>query len=206
MANESMERPGRPRDPDVDRRITEAAIEVFAHAGWSGFSIDAVARAARVGKASVYLRWSSKEELLTEAVAATFRPIASIDTGNVRQDLLALAELLLELYEGRRGLAARRMVVESAVNPALAERWKKIRAAQVATTRGIVRRAIARGELPPHTSVTLILDTICGAAMLRPVAVPDQLRTKAAATRSRYAQQLVDFVLSAAATYSEARS
>jgi AcrR family transcriptional regulator len=195
----TADRGGRPRDPEVDRRIEEAAVDVFAQAGWAGFSIEAVARSAGVGKASVYLRWTSKEDLLTESLAGTFRPIAKIDTGDLRQDLLALALLLLELYEGRHGLAARRMVVESEVVPGLSARWKKVRAAQVATTRSIVRRAVDRGDLPPTASVTLMLDTLCGAAMLRSVAVPERLRARAAAAREQYASDLVDFVLAAAA-------
>lgn len=189
---------GRPRDPAVDERIVTAALAVYAQHGWAGFSIDAVARTAGVGKASVYLRWDSKEDLLTDAVARAFQPIAAIDTGDVRSDLIALATLLLDIYEGPHGLAARRMTVESAVTPPIAQRWQHVRRTQVATARGIVRRAIDRGELPPDTSVTLVVDTICGAAMLRPVAVPDRLRPRANATRDRYAQQLVDFVLGAA--------
>lgn len=46
------DRGGRPRDPDVDRRIIEAALQVFGLSGWSGFSMEAVARTAGVGKAS----------------------------------------------------------------------------------------------------------------------------------------------------------
>ncbi|MDQ4116617.1 MAG: TetR family transcriptional regulator, partial [Actinomycetota bacterium] len=36
---------GRPRDPEVDRRIADAAVDLFGRTGWSGFSMDAVARA-----------------------------------------------------------------------------------------------------------------------------------------------------------------
>lgn len=60
--------PGRPRDPEVDRRIAQAALDLFADAGWAGFAMETVARRAGVGKASLYLRWSTKEALLTDAV------------------------------------------------------------------------------------------------------------------------------------------
>lgn len=86
------DRGGRPRDPDVDRRIIEAALQVFGLSGWSGFSMEAVARTAGVGKASLYLRWSSKADLLTEAVASRFAPIAEIDNGDVRADLVEFAD------------------------------------------------------------------------------------------------------------------
>ena len=115
------DRGGRPRDPDVDRRIIEAALQVFGLSGWSGFSMEAVARTAGVGKASLYLRWSSKADLLTEAVASRFAPIAEIDNGDVRADLVEFADLLLDLFCGPHGLAARRMAVESHIIPDIAE-------------------------------------------------------------------------------------
>ena len=195
---ETRERPGRPRDPDVDRRVEEAAVDLFGRAGWTGFSIDAVARAAGVGKASVYLRWDSKEELLTEAVAGAFGPIAAIDTGDVREDLVALAALLLELYGGRTGPAARRMTLESASIPGVAERWEGVRRSQVSAARAIVRRAVDRGQLPAGTSASLLLDALCGAAMNRPVAVPEHLRARAEQTRSTYARDLVELLLAGA--------
>lgn len=191
------QRSGRPRDPEVDRRILDASMELFATAGWAGFSIDAVARAAGVGKASVYLRWDGKEDLLTEAIATSFAPIVEIDTGDVHEDLTALATLLIELYEGRHGLAARRMTVESRCTPGIAERWDAVRISQVTAARAIVRRAIQRGQLPEDTPVTLLLDALCGAAMNRSAATPEHLRPQSGATRKRYVASLVDFVLSA---------
>jgi len=32
--------PGRPRDPGVDRRIAQAALDVFGDAGWAGFAME----------------------------------------------------------------------------------------------------------------------------------------------------------------------
>jgi len=39
-------------------------VALFGEAGWARFSVEAVARRAGVGKASVYLRWPTKEALL----------------------------------------------------------------------------------------------------------------------------------------------
>ena len=50
--------------------MVAAALAVYAEAGWSGFSFDAVARRAGVGKAPLYLRWASKEDLLLAAFRA----------------------------------------------------------------------------------------------------------------------------------------
>lgn len=193
---------GRPRDPAVDRRILDAAVATFAEMGWSGFSVESVARRARVGKASVYLRWEHREDLLTEAVASAFVPIGAIDTGSLRDDLAALARTLLALYAGPHGTAARRMVVESQATPGVSERWAHVRQGQVRAAREIVRRGVARGELPHDTSVALVLDTLCGAAMLHPVASPEESET----ARAAYADRLVDLVLTGARHTSGATS
>ena len=92
--------PGRPRDPGVDRRIARAALDLFADAGWAGFAMEAVARRAGVGKASLYLRWNSKEALLTDAVTWRLARVADVDTGTLRGDLVELATQMLDIYAG----------------------------------------------------------------------------------------------------------
>ncbi|GAA3742183.1 AcrR family transcriptional regulator [Spinactinospora alkalitolerans] len=194
-ATPRKDRSGRPRDPGVDRRITAAAMQVFGRVGWAGFGIEAVAREAGVGKASVYLRWNSKEDLLTEAVASRFAPIAEIDNGDVHADLLELADLLLDLFTGADGLAARRMAVESHATPGIAQRWQKVRESQVRAARAIVKRAVARGELDPRTPVTLLLDALSGAVINHAIATPPHLRARVEQDRRRYAGELVAFLL-----------
>ena len=53
---------------DGREAVLEDAGTLFATYGFKETSIDDVARAARVGAASVYLQFSSKEELLAEVV------------------------------------------------------------------------------------------------------------------------------------------
>jgi len=91
---------GRPRDPDVDRRIAQAALDLFADAGWAGFAMEAVARRAGVGKASLYLRWNSKEALLADALTLRLARVTDVDTGTLRGDLVELATQMLDIYAG----------------------------------------------------------------------------------------------------------
>jgi len=90
---------GRPRDPDVDRRVADAAITLFGETGWAGFSVEAVAKQASVGKASIYLRWPTKEALLVEALRLRVGIIDDVDTGSLREDLIRLARQIV-----RRGI------------------------------------------------------------------------------------------------------
>lgn len=104
---------GRPRDPEVDERITRAAAQVYGAEGWARFSVDAVARRAGVGKASIYLRWPNKEALLAAALATRLAGVRDIDTGSVRDDLVALAGQVLHAFLDESGGAMLRLMLEA---------------------------------------------------------------------------------------------
>jgi AcrR family transcriptional regulator len=188
---------GRPRDPGVDRRIAQAALDVFADAGWAGFGMETVARRAGVGKASLYLRWSSKETLLTDAVTMRLARVADVDAGTLHGDLVELANQILEIYAGDTGRAALRLSLEATAIPGVAEHYEDMRLAQTRAARAIVRRGIARGELPAGTSVTLLLDTLVGGAMMHAMSTPDDKRAALVRDTRRHARRLVDFLLNA---------
>jgi AcrR family transcriptional regulator len=188
--------PGRPRDPGVDRRIARAALDLFADAGWAGFAMEAVARRAGVGKASLYLRWNSKEALLADAVTWLGR-VADVDTGTLRGDLVELAAQMLDIYAGEVSRVALRLELEAAVIPGVAEHYAQMRHAQVMAARAIVRRGVDRGEIAPGTSVTLLLDTLMGGAMMHAMVTPDDRRADLARSTGAYAAQLVSFLLRA---------
>jgi AcrR family transcriptional regulator len=188
---------GRPRDPDVDRRVADAAITLFGETGWAGFSVEAVAKRASVGKASIYLRWHTKEALLVAALRVRVGIIDEVDTGSLREDLVRLARQILDLYLGDAGRAALRLNLEGDVIPGLADRLSALRTSQVLAARGIVRRGIARGEIPKDTSITLLLDTLVGGATTHVQSTPKDRRDALHADAARYAEQLVDFLLSA---------
>src|SRR5580698_5697849 len=135
---------GRPRDPDVDRKIAQAALDLFGEAGWAGFAMETVARRAGVGKASLYLRWSSKEALLADAVTLRLARVADVDTGTLRGDLVELATQMLGIYAGDTGRAALRLGLEAAAIPGVAEHYEAMRRAQARAARGLVRRGLDR--------------------------------------------------------------
>lgn len=188
---------GRPRDPEVDRRIAQAALDLFADAGWAGFAMEAVARRAGVGKASLYLRWSSKEALLNDALTIHLSRVSDADTGTVRGDLIRLAGQILDIYAGNTGRAALRLGLDGDAIPSVAEHYDAMRRAQIRAARAIVRRGIDRGELPAGTSVTLLLDTLVGGAMTHALATPADRRAELVRNTHAYAVKLVDFLLHA---------
>jgi AcrR family transcriptional regulator len=73
----------------------------MAEHGVRDLRVDDVADRAGVGKATIYRRYRSKDELDTAAVAALVSEITVPDTGSTRADLLELMRSAVALYRGR---------------------------------------------------------------------------------------------------------
>jgi AcrR family transcriptional regulator len=83
---------GRPRSPSVDEAILDAALELLIEEGLPGTTISAVAARSRVARATIYLRWSTRDALITAAfVRAKGRPPFRL-TGDIETDLETGAE------------------------------------------------------------------------------------------------------------------
>jgi DNA-binding transcriptional MerR regulator/AcrR family transcriptional regulator len=194
--DEPRTRRGRPRDLDLEPRVLTAALRVYAEAGWSGFSFDAVARRAGIGKAPLYLRWQSKEDLLLAALSTRTSTKPIRDSGSLRDDLIEYASRLLESNSSPEGWAFLRIHLEASLNPALHARFSsEIAIPHIDGARTVLHRAIERGDLPAATPVDLLLDTLYGAlnsSMTRSLA--DQ-GAGLADDPGRDAGRIVDFVL-----------
>src|ERR1700759_2294933 len=89
-SNESVDdapRVGRPRDPRVDDAIRQATLDLLVEDGYQATTIQAIARRAGGSAPSVYRRWSSKAELIEEAVFPTGLLAPEARTGDVITDL-----------------------------------------------------------------------------------------------------------------------
>jgi len=150
-------RRGRARDPQVDEAILAAAVDLLAEIGYARLTMDQIAARARVGKASVYLRWPNKVALVAEAIHHRSAVAPDVpDTGSLREDMHTfLRALLRSKSSAQRAIAA--VTGEIASNPELAKAWRQgVAGTLLACTREIVDRAIARGELPAAPDDALV--------------------------------------------------
>ncbi|HXC23362.1 MAG TPA: helix-turn-helix domain-containing protein, partial [Solirubrobacteraceae bacterium] len=83
-------RPGRPRSEQAEQAIIDAALELFGERGVDGVCVEAVAARAGVGKATIYRRWSSKEDLLIAALSTMKSPLRQPRGDSVREDLIQI--------------------------------------------------------------------------------------------------------------------
>jgi AcrR family transcriptional regulator len=152
---------GRRRDPAKDQQILDAAVEVLAETGFDGMTIDMVATRAGAGKATVYRRWASKNELVLDAVACMKRSdLESLqipDTGTLRGDLVAMirppsindAERKLKVMAGLASMLSTAPELADAANEAIVEPRARI-------NRMLLTRAVERGEISADVDIPLI--------------------------------------------------
>ena len=81
-------RAGRPRSPEVDAAILDAALRLLAAEGYARMTVDRVAAEAGVSKAAIYLRYRGKADLATAALAHLRETGEQPLTGDLRADLV----------------------------------------------------------------------------------------------------------------------
>lgn len=180
---------GRPRQPEMDGAILEAALEELGRHGYAGMTVADVARRAGVSKPTIYRRWADKAQLVIEAIVDRMPAAAPTDTGSVTTDLMAYADILVTTFT--RTPAAQvlpGLVAAMAADRQLAATYRDLLIHPLRQQmREAVARGIARGELRTDTDVELALDAIAGPVYTRLLITGQPLEP----TYSRSAVELV---------------
>ena len=116
---------GRPRDPSRDAVLLEAALELLGEGGYASLTMEAVAARAGVGKATLYRRWSSKEQLVVDALATLTEPPERVEHAGVRDQLVGLLEAVRRKAGSRAGQIFPRLIGDAADNPELMRRYRE---------------------------------------------------------------------------------
>lgn len=187
---------GRPRTPGAEKRIIAAALEEYGEHGWSGFTMDGVARRAGVGKSTVYLRWQDKDSLLTDAVGTASGSLGAADTGSLRGDLRQVAVNLFEHFLQPAGWASLRITIDTAGAPQRLGRFSEAVAdVQVENIDRILQRAAERGETEPGISPNAIAECLYGSVTMQTLGIRLEGRDLTGEEVAERAEALVDLVL-----------
>ena len=156
--------PGRPRDPEVDRAIAQAALEVLAESGFEGVTVEDVAQRAGVARSTVYRRFPGTPELLVTVLHhACQGRVDDPDTGSVLEDLLAVAEgLHRSLRSTDVGRALPAVVAAAARHPEVAEAHGSFVASRRRVALVAVQRGIERGEVDDDVEPDTLVDMVVG--------------------------------------------
>lgn len=163
---------------------------MLSESGVDGVTFEEVARRAKASKRTLYRRWATKREMVVAAIkagpAAGTKP-EPIDTGSLREDLLALLARLEATM--RAGEAVSLMILQAGLrDPELCEHIEaSVGPTGARLTEAVLRSAIERGELPASADPFAYEEV--GAAVL----VIRQLN--GLTTDTTYREALVDAVL-----------
>lgn len=170
---------GRPLDATRDDALRESALTLLAEIGYDRLTVDKIAASAGAGKATIYRRWSGKAELVVDALMCQKGGIDVPDTGNLRDDLTALAHQA-DTHKGQPldtevmiGLVTalphdpelRDVFQERLINPHLE------------TLKTVFERAVARGEIGPVQNLDAVVSILPALVMHRFIVVgtpPDE--------------------------------
>jgi AcrR family transcriptional regulator len=160
--------PQRKRGAALEDAILDAAYAELTEAGYTAFSVEAVAFRARTGKASIYRRWNSKNDLVMDALCAALpTPEAcgismNIDEGVSTFDALrGVAHAIAGVITSPAGDAMRAIKCEAATDPDLARLIdERFQAPRRAALLGLLRRGVERGEVRPEAATQLVADVV----------------------------------------------
>ena len=158
-------RVGRPRDPRVDTAIRAATLELLVEDGYQGTTIQAIARRAEVSAPSVYRRWSSKAELIEEAVFPSGLLAPESMTGDVITDLQPYCQQILEyLSDPAIRAAIPGLLVEYQNDRSM---WQRVVERSVIPMRASFEAFLASTGRRPAVSVDALFDVMLGALFTR---------------------------------------
>ena len=146
-----------------EEEILDATVAVVAELGYDRLTMDAVATAAKASKATLYRRWSTKAELVVDAISrAKGCPMPEdVDTGSLRGDLVSMAcgdggftdEMPMSVVAGLLTALHR----DADLQKAFRERFL---APRNELTNKVYERAVRRGEIAPDVDVDLLSVTL----------------------------------------------
>ncbi|WP_405778784.1 TetR/AcrR family transcriptional regulator C-terminal ligand-binding domain-containing protein [Streptomyces sp. NBC_00859] len=132
-----------------EAEIFDVTLDMVREVGYEATRLDVVAQRSQCSKATLYRRWQGKPRLVSEALRHG-KPftLAGLDTGSLRGDLYEMTSRIGDArkdHDLMRGIALA-IRQDTALAEAMHETLVR---PDLEAARGIVDRAIARGEVDP---------------------------------------------------------
>ncbi|MET9874893.1 TetR/AcrR family transcriptional regulator [Actinacidiphila glaucinigra] len=183
---------GRPRSAAADTAIIEAVLSLLEEgATIAELSMERIARAAGVGKATVYRRWAGKNALMLDVMKSVDEQTPRLAGRSVRDDLVTCVEFIRRRALVKRSSALLRNVIAQAQNEP--ELWAAYHDTVIAARRAqvgeVLRRGVRTGELRADIDPELLGDLFLGPMLSRSMLRPD------AALPEGLSELIVDAVL-----------
>jgi AcrR family transcriptional regulator len=157
----------RTRSSDAHDKVLRAALDLFGERGIDAASMDAIAQASGVSKATIYNHWVDKEALLMEVmefIHGVSRQPECIDTGDICRDLtIVLTRRPPDEFDAIRTKLMPSMIAYSAVNPEFGREWRfRVMEPPRHCIKEILARGIKRGLLPRDLDIEAGISLLLG--------------------------------------------
>jgi len=143
----------------VESVLRETALQLSRN-GYEGLRVDDVAAASGVNKTTIYRRWASKAELVAAALEATRAMKEVPETGDLREDLVAMMLKAAAFASSPTGRGIVRILQIERAHPEVEKIAQDLRTRQRSARKAMLERAIVRGELPPGTDAALLAELL----------------------------------------------
>lgn len=150
--------PGRPRDEAIDDAILEATIAELIERGFLAASMESIAARARIAKTTLYRRWSNTTDLAVAALRTFEENVSAPPEGTVRDQLVALIDVMRRRWGNPRYAAVmRRVAADGSAQP---ETYRSARERLIGPhlrmTNKVIQRAIDERVIRPDVDVDLV--------------------------------------------------
>jgi AcrR family transcriptional regulator len=155
---------GARKNPNAEAAILDAALKILQSKGVKGLTMDAVAKAARAGKATIYRWWPTRGALLLGIYDRIKGPHSHADTGHIETDIAAFFDYVFEFWRGEAGTVFALIIAEAQSDASVAEALAQYRAERIEDWQVVIDRAATRGELNVALDRKQMADTIIAVA------------------------------------------
>ncbi|HWE86035.1 MAG TPA: TetR/AcrR family transcriptional regulator [Terracidiphilus sp.] len=157
----------RPRSEEAHEKVIQAALALFGERGIESASMDAIARASGVSKATIYKHWADKEALLMEVmlfVNGLDEEPEDLDTGDLATDIeTVLSRKPPGKFEEARTRMMPALIAYSAVHPEFGAAWRhRVMEPPRQSLKRILERGIRDGLLKPDLDLNVAVALMLG--------------------------------------------
>ena len=160
---------------DKKQRIMQAAEQLFRNCRVNEITLDEIARQADVGKGTIYLYFSDKEDVIFQAAVAGFDELCQQLRRNeatgaaFRERLLRTCAEIVAFFQARRPLF--RIILSEGERAmegggaGLRQRWRERRRTMTEAVAALVAQGVAAGEIRTDMPAEILAEFLLG--MLR---------------------------------------
>jgi AcrR family transcriptional regulator len=153
---------GRPRVPEIQLAILNAAADLVLEGGFKVLSMDAIAAKANVGRMTIYRRWPNKAAIVMDAFVNRVDPgTLFIPAKNYLESIRLQMRTMAKVFRGKDGCLIRALLAEAQFDPELAvalrERWTMPRRNMAIA---YFQKGIEDGFLRPGTDPNAMIDVL----------------------------------------------